>query len=326
MPMVAKCLRLWGLFKSELAVEETKVLKHFIVVKQGRCLVGNSMATEPGILHMGPAPNPLAESCNTVGCPFVESLKAKFPGVFSGVGRLKNYQLKLHIDPQVTPVVQKMRRIPFSLKDKVTAKVNELLENDIIGRVEKPTTRISPVVVAPKPSGDIRLCVDMRRANEAIVRERLPIPTVDEVLESLNGSTVFSKLDLRWGFHQIELEPNSRDITSFATDDGIFRYKRLSFGVNAAPEKYQHIITQTMAGLKGVANIADDLVVHGKDSEEHDRNLIKVLERLKERGLTVNAEKCTFRMTKVVFMGPLLTRHGIGPTKEKVRAVVEASQ
>ena len=256
----------------------------------------------------------------------MESLKAKFPGVFSGVGRLKNYQLKLHINPQVTPVVQKMRRIPFSLKDKVTAKVNELLENDIIERVEGPTTWISPVVVAPKPSGDIRLCVDMRRANEAIVRERLSTPTVDEVLEGLNGSTVFSKLDLRWGFHQIEQEPNSRDITSFATDDGIFRYKRLSFGVNAAPEKYQHIVTQTMAGLKGVANIADDLVVHGKDSEEHDRNLIKVLERLKERGLTVSAEKCTFRMTKVVFMGLLLTRHGIGPTKEKVRAVVEASQ
>ena len=88
---------------------------------------------------------------------------------------------------------------------------------------------------------------------------------------------MFSKLDLRWGFHQIELEPNSRDITSFATDDGIFRYKRLSFGVNAAPEKYQHIITQTMAGLKG-----------------------------RSKGL--------------------LTRHGIGPSKEKIRTVVEASE
>ena len=76
-----------------------------------------------------------------------------------------------------------------------------------------------------------------------------------------------------------------------------------------------------------MANIADDLIVHGWDSEEHDSNLIKVLERLKERGLTVNAKKCTkFRMTKVVFMGLLLTRHGIGPTKKKVRAVVEASQ
>ena len=225
MPMVAKSLRLCGQFKSELAVEETKVLTHFIMVKRGRYLVGYSTTTELGILHVGSVPKPHAESCNTVGCPFVESLKAKFPDVFSGVGRLKNYQLKLHIDPQVAPVVQKMRRIPFLLKDKVPAKVNELFQNGIIERVERPTTWISPVVVAPKPSGDISLCVDMRRANEAIVRERLPIPTVDEVLESLNGSTVFSKLELPWGFHQIELEPNSRDISSFATDEGIFRYK-----------------------------------------------------------------------------------------------------
>ena len=87
------------------------------------------------------------------------------------------------------------------------------------------------------------------------MRERLPIPTVDEVLESLSGSTVFSKPDLRWGFHQIELEASSRDITAFATDYGIFRYKRLSFGINAAPEKYEHIITQSLVGLKGVANI-----------------------------------------------------------------------
>ena len=126
---------------------------------------------------------------------------------------------------------------------------------------------------------DIRLYVDMRRANQAIIRERLPVPTVDEVLESLNGSTVFSKVDLRWGFHQIELDADSRDITTFATHDGIFQYKRLSFGVNAAPEKYQHIITQSMAGLQGVANIiADDLIVHGRDTEEHDKNLNSVLE------------------------------------------------
>ena len=153
------------------------------------------MATEPGIIHVGPAPNPLAESYNTVSCPFVENLKAKFPGTFS-VGRLKNQQLKLHIDPQVTPVVRKTRRILLLSKDKVTAKVDKLLENDIIERVERPTTSISPVVVAPKSSGDIRLCVDVRRANEAIVRERLPIHTVKEVLESPNGRKVFSKISV----------------------------------------------------------------------------------------------------------------------------------
>ena len=83
----------------------------------------------------------------------------------------------------------------------------------------------------------------MRRANEAIIRQRWPIQTIDEVPESLNGSAVFWKLDLRWGFQQIELDADWRDIAVFAINDRIFRYKRLIFGVHAAPEKYQHIIT-----------------------------------------------------------------------------------
>ena len=319
-------LEIEGQFQSEVSVANTKIAADFIVVKTGRCLLGYSTATDLGILRVGLAETLGTGACNTVDSTFVGQLKAKYPNVFLGIGKLKGYQLKLHIDPSVTPVAQKMRRVPFSLKDKVTAKVNELLEKDIIEKVEGPTIWVSPVVIAPKASGDIRLCVDMRRANQAIIRERLPVPTVDEVLGSLNGSTVFSKVDLRWGFHQIELDADSRDITAFATHDGIFRYKRLSFGVNAAPEKYQHIITQSMAGLQGVANIADDLIVHGRDTEEHDKNLNSVLERLSEKQLTVNAEKCSFRMNKVVFMGLLLSKHGIGPTEEKVRAVVEASQ
>ena len=87
----------------------------------------------------------------------------------------------IYIDSQIKPLIQKMQRVPFSLKDKVTAKINELLEHDIIERVEDPTRRVSPVAVIPKPSGDIRLCVDKTRTNEAIVCEREPITTVDEV-------------------------------------------------------------------------------------------------------------------------------------------------
>ena len=97
------------------------------------------------------------------------------------------------------------------------------------------------MAVAPKPSREIILCVDMRRTNGAI-RERLPISTLDEVLQEFNGSTVFSKLDLRWGLHQIELQENSRNIITFIAHEGLFWYKKLSFGVNAAPEKYQHVI------------------------------------------------------------------------------------
>ena len=93
-------------------------------------------------------------------------------------------------------------------------------------------------MVVLKPDGDIRICVDMRRANEAIERERHPIPVIEEVLHDLNGSTVFSKLDLKRGFHQVELDTESRQITTFITHKGLFRYKRLMFGITSAPEKY----------------------------------------------------------------------------------------
>ena len=141
---------------------------------------------------------------------------------------------------------------------------------DVIEPATGPTPWVNPVVVVPKSEGDIRLCIDMRRANEAILREIHPIPTVDEILQSLNGSKVFSKLDLRWDYHQLELTPDSRKITTFVTHCGLFRYKRLLFGVNSTSEQYQHEIQTALAGIDGQENISDDIIVHAKDQPEHD--------------------------------------------------------
>jgi len=165
-----------------------------------------------------------------------------FADMFQGVGKLKDFQLKLHINKNVQPVAQPVRRLPFGLRDKVDKKLDELLQEDIIEEVPcGPTEWTSPLVVVPKPDGDIRICVDMRRANEAIERERHPIPTIEEVLHDLNGATVFSKLDLHWGFHQIQLDEESRQKTTFVTHIGLCRCKRLMFGITSAPEKYQKI-------------------------------------------------------------------------------------
>ena len=121
---------------------------------------------------------------------------------------MTDYLAKIHVDPEVLPVAQNTRRVPFSLREKLELKLKELQEADIIEKVEGPTPSVSPVCGVPKLYGDIRLRVDTRRANEAVLQERHPIPTVDEILQNMNQSTVFSKLDLRWGFHQIEF--NSR--------------------------------------------------------------------------------------------------------------------
>jgi len=158
-----------GQFKAEISVGNAKVVSNFVVVKCVRCILGNTTAKELGVLHIGPKASPIGGSCNEVKSDFANQLKAQYPKVFTGVGKLKDFELKLHVDPNVSPVAQKLRRVPFALRAKVKAKIDELLEGDIIERVESPTTWASPVVVAPKPSGEIRLCVDMRRANEAII-------------------------------------------------------------------------------------------------------------------------------------------------------------
>ena len=133
--------------------------------------------------------------------------------------------------------------------------MNELLAKDIIKEVSyNPTEWVLPLVVVLKTGGDSQICVDMHKANSAIERGRHPIPTIEEVLYDLNGSTVFSKLDLKWGFHQVELDERSREMTTFVTHRGLYRYKRLMFGVTSAPEKYQKIVADVLHACEGVAN------------------------------------------------------------------------
>ena len=120
---------------------------------------------------------------------------------------------------------------------------------------------------------------------------------------------------------QIELEEESRDITTFSDGDSLYRYKRLSSGMNMnAPEQYQNIIRHAIADCPGATNIADDIVVYEWTTEDNDRNLVTLLERLQERNLTLNKDKSKIGMiNQIVFMGLLLSQHGVGSTKEKVR-------
>ena len=310
----AQPLKTAGCFVATVTVGNVAAEAEFTVIEgEGQALLGRETATQLNVLRLG----------EEVG---VNVLKQEDKLCFEGLGKLKDFQLDIPIDESVKPVAQPVRRVPFSLRDKLEQKLNELVELDVIEKAEGPTPWISPVVVVPKPNGDIRLCVDMRQANSAIVRERHPIPTVDEVLHDLNGSTVFSKLDIKWAFHQVELSEASRPITTFATHKGLFRYKRLMFGVSCAPEMYQRVIQQVLEGCDGVRNIHDDIIVHGQTTDEHDRRLEKAPERIQDRGITLNKEKCKFHMSELEFMGHLLSAQGIGPTQSKVEAVTEARQ
>ena len=287
-------------------------------------LLGYETATELGLLHVNvnqTTTMPTSTSSNT------SDLVAKFQHLFTGIGKLKDYKQKLHLDPSIQPVAQKPRRVPFHLRKQVSARIEELEALDIIERASGPTSWVSPVVAAPKPHNpsEVRVCGDYRQPNRAIIRERHPIPIVEELMEDMTGACVFSKLDLRAGYHQTELEEESRSFTTFCTHEGLYRYKRLPFGISSASEIFQNVLQQSLQGLHGVRNIADDLIVWGKSQEEHDRNLEALFQRLDAKGLTLNGDKCEYNQPSLWFYGYSLSKDGRSADPKKVEAIVKTT-
>ena len=172
--------------------------------------------------------------------------------------------------------------------------------------------------------GGVRICVDMRQVNAAIKRVRHPIPTVEDISLELNGAKYFSKLDLAQAYHQLELHEDSRYITTFSTHVGLFRYKRLNYGTNAAAEIFQYTLQQQLQGLTGVRNIADDIIVYGQTREEHDIALDNCLKRLYNRGFRLNESKCRFLSTSLDFFGQVFSEAGIQPDPKRVTDLLNA--
>ena len=159
------------------------------------CLLGKKTAIELNLLRVGPPTLNVEINCMSPPTS-VDRILSRHSAVFEGIRKLFGYQLLVHTDPSVAPVAQPLRRTPLHVRKGIEKKLKELQDLDIIEDVDGPTPWVSPLVAVPKSNGDIRVCVDMRRVNEAILREHHPIPTLEETLQDLNGATVFSKLDL----------------------------------------------------------------------------------------------------------------------------------
>ena len=303
---------------------KTQNSKIYVVKGKWGSLLGKTSAEALDILCVGPSPSTPENIANIqTNNNMPESTNAivhEHSSIFSGTGLLKNFQLKLHIDPSIPPV-QPIHRIPYHTKQKVSDKINRLFSLDIIEKIEGPTTWLNPVVPAPKPNGEIRLCLDMRQTNRAVIREGHIIPKIEDILTELYGATIFSKIDLKEGYHQIMLNEESRNITAFAVHEGIFRFKRLIYGINSGFECFQKQIEQVISGIPKAKNISDDILIWGKAQEDHDSTLSNILKRIKDSGLKVNPSKCVFSVNKITFGGHVLSKEGILLDPNKISAI-----
>ncbi|XP_062539175.1 uncharacterized protein K02A2.6-like [Armigeres subalbatus] len=304
-------LTILGTFQAEIKLGRRSINAEFLVIKNGqRNLLGDTTSKELGILKIGLESNRVTDDNNRVS-PFSKIVDTK---------------VRISMDPSFTPVFQPLRRIPIPLEGAVNQKLDELLRRDIIEPKEGPASWVSPLVVANKANGTIRLCVDLRRVNQAVIRERHPMPVIDEVLAKIGRGKVWSVLDVKDAFFLLELEEESRNIVTFITHRGLYRFKRLPFGLVSAPEIFQRKMDEILADCEGIYWYLDDIGVEGSTIEEHDARLEKVLKRFEEKGVILNWEKCKIRVTDFEFLGYHINPQGIMPSDSKRNAILSFRQ
>jgi hypothetical protein len=182
----------------------------------------------------------------------------------------------------------------------------------------------SPILFVPKKNGKLRLCVDFRELNNKTKKNRYPLPLIQELMDTLQGSRWFTKFDVREGFHRIRIKEGHEWMTAFKTRFGLYEYTVMPFGLTNAPATFQTVINQTLHEYLDVFCTAyiDDVLIYGKGTlEEHKEDVKKVLRKLQQNKLLLHPDKCEFHVTKTDYLGFVVSRDGIAMDPKKLEAV-----
>jgi len=239
------------------------------------------------------------------------------------LGHCITLKANLVLSDDVTPKFCKPRKLPFAIKPVVGDELDRLENQGVIKKVPH-SDWATPIVVVRKPGGKVRICGDFKiTINPVLKTDVYPLPLPDELFQSLNGGSKFSKIDLADAYLQIELDEESKKLVVVNTHKGLYQYQRLPFGLSCAPALFQKIIDQTISDIPGVVCYLDDIIVTGKTDQEHIANLQKALERLRAEGFHLKREKCQFFQSQVQYLGHIIDKDGIRPVPEKIKAIVD---
>lgn len=254
--------------------------------------------------------------------PILERYKDVYPpSLPSQLPPHRNISHPIPLEPNTRPMSRPMYRLsPKELTD-MTSQITELLERGFI--IPSTSPYGAPVIFVKKKDGSLRMCIDYRALNKVTVKNRYPMPRIDDVLDKLHGAKVFTSLDLQSGYHQIRIAESDEFKTAFRTPLGHFQFRVLPFGLTNAPATFQTLMNDLFRPYlnKFVQVYLDDILIYSQNEEEHERHLEIVLDILRKAKLYIKLSKCTFAATEVAFLGHIVGIDGIRADPKKVQVL-----
>jgi len=308
-----------GVYNAEVKVKnERHRLPLLVVAGSGPSLVGRNWLHSirldwPSIFQLKVNLNP--------------SILDSFKEVFGkDLGTIKVSRVNLQLKPGAIPKYHRPRPVPYALREKVKAEILKLEADGILKRVDHSDWG-APIVVVPKANGSIRICGDYKvTVNPYLIVDQYPLPLPEDIFATLEGGALFTKLDLSQAYLQLELDDASRKLCTINTFIGLFEYTRMPFGIASAPSIFQRVMDDMFRDLPWVKCYLDDILITGRNVEEHWQRVLEVLSRLQRAGVRLQREKCLFAVPELPYLGFVVSSEGLKTSPSKVKAILDTKR
>ncbi|GJX62972.1 putative reverse transcriptase domain-containing protein [Tanacetum coccineum] len=251
----------------------------------------------------------------------VRDFSEVFPDDLSGLPLVREMEFRIDLIPDASPVVKSPYRLAPSEMLELSNQLKELQEKGFIRPSHSPWG--APVLFVKKKDGAMRMCIDYRELNKLTIKNRYPLPRIDDLFDQLQGACCFSKIDLRSGYHQLRVREEDIPKTAFRTRYGHFEFTVMPFGLTNAPAIFMDLMNRVCKPYldKFVIVFIDDILIYSKSEEEHEVHLKTILDLLKKEKLYAKFSKCEFWLKEVQFLGHVVNRDGIHVDPSKVESV-----
>ena len=241
-----------------------------------------------------------------------------------GLGTVVGYEACLDLKENHRPKFCKARSVPFAIKEKLGKELDRMEEEGTLQRVDF-SEYASPVVPIIKKDKSVRICGDYKTTvNPNLDTKVYPLPLVEDCFAEMSGGVKFTKLDIKSAYNNLKLREQDQILTTINTHQGLYKWKRLPYGISSSSGIFQSTMDNVLKGLRGVTCRVDDILITGSTTEEHVQRVREVVKRLDKAGFRCGWEKSEFLMDKVVYLSYEVTKEGVKPLRSKVETIVKA--